>query len=307
MGNVISQTNDNLRSYDVDVDGNLSLKNTLYANTGVFANDSYFKKNIIVDGTVDGVDISELKNTLNSTIDGLSDIKKGIFNGPVSALSFTGTSAVLDSVVVNNTGSFRYLKTTSIDVDGNISSSGLLSANGGINTTSLSGTSGNFTSLLSANGGINTTSLTGTSGNFSDGITSTSGNFTSLLSANGGINTTSLSGTSGNFSGSLSTNGLTSTSGNFTNLTFNGSMTGTGNINLGQILQINQTTTPTYNSKNAMTGNNGLIIKGTNKWSIGEVISKKGVTRLCFSYEDIPFACIDSVNKNLIAADDPNW
>ena len=84
-------------------------------------------------------------------------------------------------------------------------------------------------------------------------------------------------------------------------------MTGTGNINLGQILQINQTTTPTYNSKNAMTGNNGLIIKGTNKWSIGEVISKKGVTRLCFSYEDIPFACIDSVNKNLIAADDPNW
>jgi hypothetical protein len=63
-----------------------------------------------------------------------------------------------------------------------------------------------------------------------------------------------------------------------------------------------------------MTGVNGLIIKGTgttnNTWTIGEVKGPKSTSgnRLCFSLNNIPFACIDpaSTTRNLVSADDPS-
>ena len=574
MGNIITQANDDARAYTVDDIGNLSLTNTLNAKTGVFDNTSWFKDNIIVDGTVDGVDILALK----TTVDGMSGAGQGTFTGKsVAALNFTGTSGNFNNLTVSDTGTFETIKTSVLDINGNITNTtgpkyitasndvglklengstasngyvqvnsdgsisiipytgkflvlggdmtgsgsinmdtgtfnsltattanmtnanvngnlyvsgkysdtglntpgqitttdsrnnlaigttadtgtlllsrntilssgkiltldGSMTGTGSINAGSLTlsgeltgtsgtfnglltartdanimgsftGATGTFTNLLNASGGLTTTSLTGTSiatiggmlnanggitlpsgsimtfggnmtgaGNINAGagtfssltltsaLTGTFGTFSSMLNANGGLTlpstsiltlggnmtgtgninagvgtfssvttTGAISGGAGTFNNALTANGgltlpLTATlnlggnmtgtgninagAGTFSNaltanggltlpstatLNLRGNMTGAGNIDLGNILTINQTTTPTFSS--SMTNaTNGLVIKGTNNnWSIGEVKGTAGTARLCFSYNGTPFACIDPISKNLVS------
>ena len=431
MGNIITQTEQDIKSYEVNDNGDFTIKQNFNANTGTFNNIVYFKDDVkIVDGkTIDGVDLSGLNTeftTLRNQVSSLtSGAGAGTFTGAVTATSFTGASGEFTSIktsnldvngnIISSTGAnFTVpLKGTSgnftdgLTVDGNSVFSGSLSSNG------LSSTTGNFSGLLTANSGLSGpfgtlssdgisssagvftgslsangatfSTLSAKSGNFTDGLTgpfgtlsstgisssdglfsglltasglsSTTGTFSGQLSANGGLtgpfgtlSSTGISSSAGIFSGSLSSNGLSSTTGTFsgqlsanggltgpfgtlsstgisssagifsglltanggltlptnTQLTLNGSITGSGNINLGPTLQINQgTNAPTYSSTgSAMTGNNGLIIRGqTNKWSIGEVKGRNNANpRLCFSLNDVPFACIDPTgNKNLVA------
>ena len=386
MGNIITQTEQDIKSYEVNDNGDFTIKQNFNANTGTFNNIVYFKDDVkIVDGkTIDGVDLSGLNTeftTLRNQVSSLtSGAGAGTFTGAVTATSFTGAS-----------GEFTSIKTSNLDVNGNI-----ISSTGANFTVPLKGTSGNFTDGLTVDGNsvfsgsLSSNGLSSTTGNFSglltansglsgpfgtlssDGISSSAGVFTGSLSANGAtfstlsaksgnftdgltgpfgtLSSTGISSSDGLFSGLLTASGLSSTTGTFsgqlsanggltgpfgtlsstgisssagifsglltanggltlptnTQLTLNGSITGSGNINLGPTLQINQgTNAPTYSSTgSAMTGNNGLIIIGqTNKWSIGEV---KGINnanpRLCFSLNDVPFACIDPTgNKNLVA------
>ena len=231
--------------------------------------------------------------------------------GSINVGSGTFSSLTLSGALTGTTGTFN----------------GLLIARTGANIMgSFTGATGTFTNLLSTNGGLTTTSLTGTSTatiggmlNANGGITLPStatltfaGNMTGAGNINAGVGTFSSVTTSGagTFSSLLTANGgltLPSTA----TLTLSGNMTGAGNINAGKLIQINQSTVPTYvSATSAMTGNNGLLIQGaTNKWSIGEVKGPRSasVNRLCFSLGDIPFACIDPATKNLVAANDSTW
>ena len=271
MGNIITQANDNDRAYDIDATGNLSLLNTLSAKTGVFANNSWFKQDIRVDGTIDGVDVAALK----TTVDGMAGAGQGTFTGKsVAALNFTGTSGNFDNLTVSATGTFGAIKTSLLDINGNITSSvgpkyitastasGLklengsttsngfvqVNSNGSISIIPYSGTSlilgGNMTGSGNINAGAGTFSSLSTSGTLSAGagtltslnltnaLTGTAGTFSGLLTGNGGLTTTSLTGTDGTFSGMLTANGGLIVPTTKT-LTFGGNMTGTGTINAG--------------------------------------------------------------------------
>ena len=255
----------------------------------------------------------------------------------------TGTTGNFSQLLTTNglsgtTGTFSGLLTANGGLTGTTGNfTRLLITNG------LSGTTGTFTGVLTASGGINgnltgnvsgnlqgTTvkatniqgdnftggTISGTTGNFSDGLTATTGTFSGLLTANGGINgnltgdvsgnlegTTvkatniqadnftggTISGTTGNFS-----DGLSSTTGQFSDFgSFQNNVT------------INQGNSP-WDGKSNLSRANGIVINGTNKWTIGEVTKRSG-TRLCFSKGDMPFACIDPSTLNLTSALDPNW
>lgn len=122
----------------------------------------------------------------------------------------------------------RWNQDSSVDLFGNISTtggitattgtySGALAANGG-----LSATTGTFSGVLAANGG-----LTATTGSFSGALTGTTGTFSGALTANGG-----LTATTGTFSGALAANGgLTATTGSFSStLGVTGLLTASGGL-----------------------------------------------------------------------------
>ena len=259
MGNIIRQITDDERAYTVNDTGDLSLINTLNAKTGVFDNTSWFKQNVIVDGTVDGVDIAALK----TSVDGMSSAGQGTFGGKtVSALSFTGTSGNFDSLSVATTGTFGSIKTSLLDINGNITSSvgpkyitastssGLklengstvsngyvqVNSDGSISIIPYNGKSlvlgGNMTGAGSINAGTGTFSSLNTSGALSAGAGTLSSLTTSgALSAGAGTFsslTTSgaLSAGVGTFSSLNLSSGLTGTSGTFSGLlTANGGLT----------------------------------------------------------------------------------
>ena len=164
MGNIITQANDNDRAYDIDATGNLSLLNTLNAKTGVFDNNSWFKQNIMVDGTVDGVDLSVLK----TTVDSMAGAGQGTFTGKsVAALNFTGTSGNFDNLTVSATGTFGAIKTSLLDINGNITNTTgpkyiTASTGAGIKLENGSTTSNGFVQVNS-NGSISIMPYTGTS------------------------------------------------------------------------------------------------------------------------------------------------
>jgi len=236
--------------------------------------------------------------------------------GNINAGAGTFSSLTLSGALTGTTGTFN----------------GLLIARTGANIMgSFTGATGTFTNLLNASGGLTTTNLTGTSIatiggmlNANGGITLPSGstmtfggNMTGAGNINAGTGTFSsvtttgaISGGAGTFSSALTVNGGLTLPSSAT-LTLSGNMTGAGNINAGKLIQINQSTVPTYvSATSAMTNNNGLLIQGaTNKWSIGEVKGPRTTSgnRLCFSLGDIPFACIDPTTKNLVGANDSTW
>jgi hypothetical protein len=113
---------------------------------------------------------------------------------------------------------------------------GITGATGSFSNIIASGTS-TLTGLLTANGGI--TSSTGTfssgisttTGTFSSGISTNTGTFTGLLTANGGITTTTgtfssgISTNTGTLSGLLTANGgITTTTGTFSNINASGTV-----------------------------------------------------------------------------------
>ena len=78
-----------------------------------------------------------------------------------------------------------------------LTATGLITADGGINTKALSATTGKFTSTLTASGGISATT-----GTFSSTLKATG-----LITADGGINTKALSATTGKFTSTLTASG----------------------------------------------------------------------------------------------------
>ena len=92
--------------------------------------------------------------------------------------------------------------------------------------------------------------------------------------------------------------------GNFSSIS-SGSATisGPATINNGGLL-INQTSA----GSTGAAGNNGLVIQGTSKWTLGEITGPVTKTnRLCFSVNNIPFACINPTTGNLTSSTDPTW
>ena len=313
MGNIITNTSDNDRAYDIDATGNLSLLNTLNAKTGIFDNTSWFKQNVIVDGTIDGVDIAALK----TSVDGMSSAGEGTFTGKtVSALNFTGTSGNFNSLSVATTGTFGAIKTSLLDINGNITSSVgpkyiTASTSSGLKLENGSTTSNGYVQVNS-DGSISIIPYTGKSlvlgGNMtgSGSINAGAGTFSSLttsgaLSAGAGtltsLNLTSgLTGTSGTFSNLLTANGGLSVPSTST-LTLGGSMTGAGAINAGTgtfsslittgalsagagtLTSLNLTSGLTGTSgtfSNLLTANGGLTVPSTSTLTLGGSMTGAG-------------------------------
>jgi len=322
MGNIIQQANDNDRAYDIDANGNLSLLNTLNAKTGVFDNNSWFKQDIRVDGTIDGVDVAALK----TSVDNMASAGQGTFTGKtLTALNFTGTSGNFDNLTVS-TGTFGAVKTTLLDINGNITntsgpkyitastgaglklengsttSNGYVQVNsdGSISIIPYTGKSlvlgGSMTGAGTINAGAGTFSSLTTSG----GLTGAAGTFSGVLTANGGLTTTSLTGTGGTFSGMLTANGGLTLPSSST-LTFGGNMTGAGNINAGAGTFSSLTTSGSLSAgqgtfSGLLTATEGLKIgpsTSVNNWQIKE----NSGGDLCFFRSGNAFACINNLGN----------
>ena len=121
MGNIITQANNDEKSYIVNEAGDFQVKNNFTAttgkinnftaDTGTFNNVVYFKDNIKT-LTIDDINLTAFKSdydNLKNTVTTLSSgAGAGTFSGSVSASSFAGTD-----------GTFTTLKATTIDIDGN--------------------------------------------------------------------------------------------------------------------------------------------------------------------------------------------
>lgn len=319
MGNIIQQSSNNDKAYGVDASGNFSVTNNFTANTGTFNKNVLFNDNItIVNGkTINGVDITSLNSTvstLNTTVSGLTGAGAGNFVGKtLTSDQISSGTGTFGNLIVSGTGVFGTLLSSRIDLNGNLNISGTGVLNAGTGAISyITSNTGIFTNL-NVIGKLNVNMLNAGSITSSTDIRlePTTGRNVWVTEGLNVIKNTNLSDLwIGGTLTSVGTSNLKNT--NVTSLTSTGLITnsggliGDGTVNAGNLVQINQSTVPSF-ATTAMTGGaNGLIVKGTSKWSIGEVKGTKTPTssRLCFSLNDIPFACIDPTTKNLVAASD---
>ena len=293
MGNIITNTSSLTTSLDL-ADGNAKVKKDLKGvGKSTFTGDSTFDGLInVTNGKFNNVDIplldgavTKLKTDLTSLNTTIDSVKAGSFEGK----AISGAT----DVTASGTGTFKTIKTTDIDINGDIlSSSGkkyiVSNETSGLSMTNgLSDSKANANAFnLKADGNIQVTSAVGKSVMINDMIFSKTenplsrGTYFNTLTGSGLINIENLNAkkvktasltvdSESTFTGQIIANGGVKASA----ITSTGLVTANGGISTSTL-----TATGDLNTKN--------VVIGTNKWVIEEVADANKGTRLCFGKAD---------------------
>jgi hypothetical protein len=311
MGNIISST-DNSASLKTTYDSDKVARDTAL---NLANGDTTVKQKLIVTGTstfndditlsagkkINGIDVASLNTnigTLQTTVAGMNSAVSGDFSNK----AISGAT----SVTVSGAGTFASVKTSNIDINGNITSTtgksfitadaasgvkmtnGLASSDplyayqsisntGDINIRPSTGKQVSFGSINIVNNSINGIGVLNTTGSITSGGTVTA----KSLSSDTGLDIT------GALS-SVSFNG-TKVLGPY-NITYGNTVLNSSSINVPAV------TTASVTNSGALV-NTGALKLGTNKWLINEVKDAQGTARLCFGTEvngtEQYFSCMD--------------
>lgn len=310
MGNIITNTSSLTTSLDL-ADGNAKVKKDLsVAGKSTFTGDSLFNGNLsVTNGKFNSVDVSAMNTdvtklktdvtTLSTTVD---SVKAGSFEGK----SISGAT----DVTATGTGTFKTVKTTDIDINGDILSStgkkyiitnaasGLSMTNGLTDATKINSLTLKADGLIQVtsapqqNVKINEMTISRIENAFAKGtyltsLNGLSGITTGRLTANESITVNDTVNTK-----SMKASGLVTCTGGITTTT----LTATGDSVLedvkasGTISADGGLTASTLTTSGASTLKGDLnaknVIIGTNKWVIEEVADTTKGTRLCFGKAD---------------------
>ena len=303
MGNTISSSADVQNALDLS-NGDTKIKQKLSVlGTSTFTGDSTFGGNLsITNGKINNVSVPTLDSDVTTLKSDVSGLKSTVAS--VSAGSFTNQAITTTDVNASGNGTFNALKTTNIDINGDIISSTGAKYIIGNSTNGLSLTNGQTTTkaqiLLNKDGTVEIAPLLGQKVKINDvefsktaltlaGATTYINNLTtSGLVTSGGLSTTGTV-TAGTIqsNGSLSSTGLITASNGIT-LPAKSTLTANGGITASSL-----NVTGTSSLTGAITANGGLTastlsVSGTTT-ATGAITANGGITTSTLTSGDSTF------------------